>query len=213
MGIALAGRVLDSKQLGRRWWVLNAMSLNGGFDLLLHLVEENSLGLPEEVLGQSGARHKTMSQWLLFVGRVVMLEVLVAFRAIGDINCEITKLRSVPLEPDITLNLRVHRHRVCIHTQLAQALESGIEDHRDGLVGTSILTRNALHPETPAASVLASRDLDEVDREVQAISGIVDGLPAALSDIVFVPAIASHAFILLAGMSKIFMGGCQQQST
>lgn len=163
---------------------------------------EPTFHLPEVFRRNGRAGDQSAIQRLVLVGRVPMFRMLVGFRASRHIDGEVPKLGCishqfhVPLVPNKT---RLRRN-----TQVTQSLQSSIEDDRCRLVGGTVFARDTSHSGSPAAAMLSTRDLNEVDCQVQGVSGVMDCLPAAFPDIVLVPAIASHAFILLASMSEAF---------
>lgn len=102
-------------------------------------------------------------------------------------------------------NIALEPTRVTVgrNTQIAQSLKGSIENHCRKLLRGSILTGNTLHASSPVASMLSTGNLDEVNCQVDGISCVVDRLAATLPDIVLVPAIAGHSFILLARVSEV----------
>lgn len=137
-----------------------------------------------------------------------MLEVLIALRTRSNIDREVTQFRGVTIELQIAIERGARGSRIHIHAHFAKSLQGRIEDHRCRLIGATVFARGALHAESPAPSMLATWHLDEIDREIQIISSIMNCLSSALPHIIFVPAVPSHTLILFAGVSKVF-NGCQ----
>jgi hypothetical protein len=203
MSIALARLVPDGEQLSRRRDVLLSILLKGSINFSLQLSVKEPLCLPKMLLGERYAADEGAIQWLICGAWVIVDRMHVGSRSIGDINGEITEFRGISFELDIASSTTRSRFR--ISAQVAKAFESRIEDHRDGLIWVCAFSGRTLNPESPATSVLAAGNLDEINCQVQAVSSIMDSLSSTLPDIVLVPAISSHPLILFAGVSKVFL--------
>ena len=119
-----------------------------------------------------------------------------------NVNLKIPQLRRRP--PQRHRPLDPNLVRLVRNFQRPEPLDGGGKDDCGLEIFGRIVARSASYASAPSSSMLTTRKLYKLGDDVDLVSRIVNGLSAALPHIVFVPAVAGHARVLLAGVSKVY---------
>ena len=158
--------------------------------------------LPYLLIRNLEARNYRSIQRFLCVARVGGGRVPIRIRACCDLQWESTELTTWAF----------HGHRAfnpmpisfIFNTQVSKAFHGRVENQGCHQYFRRIFSRGTLDPDAPASSMLSTRDLDKFGGDVNRVSRVMDYLPSAMSDIVFIPAITMHSFILFACMPEVW---------
>ena len=130
-----------------------------------------------------------------------MLRMTVGVWALRDVDGEVTQLRGGALQGDGVLV--AERVPFVLDLDAAKAFHGRVEDHVGLEIHRRIFSGNASDADAPASTLAAAGNFDELGLDVDAVVSVVNGLATASAHVVLFPAVASHAVVLLAGMSEV----------